>query len=254
MLDDNRKFRAKRPIQSFLKGLTPPLLWDLPRRLKKRRRKFYGLNGIDKRLAELLPHRDGYFVELGANDGISQSNTLYFERERNWRGVLVEPVPHNYLRCRANRSSRTRVFCNACTSFDYEGRFVEIAYSNLMSSPLGLESDVPEPVEHAREGKQYLDAAEEVFTFGAIARPLNDLLIEAEAPAMIDLLSLDVEGAEIAVLKGIDHTRFRFKYLCIESRGRAKLEDYLRQNGYEFFEQLTHHDYLFADRSNQPRK
>lgn len=80
-----------------------------------------------------------------------------------------------------------------------------------------------------------------------MATPLQTLLDTAGAPKTIDLLSLDVEGAEIEVLKGIDHTRTRFRYLCIESRNSEKLTQYLTEHGYLFIALLSHHDYLFAD-------
>jgi hypothetical protein len=61
------------------------------------------------------------------------------------------------LKCLANRSKKNQIFCNACVSFEFKDRFVEIAFSNLMSSPIGLESDVLDPVSHAESGKQFLD-------------------------------------------------------------------------------------------------
>jgi FkbM family methyltransferase len=234
-------------LRSYTRKLRPRALWRSLKHLVDPKSQYYGLHEIDRKLEALLDYDGGYFVELGANDGIAQSNTLHMERHRGWRGVLVEPVPHNYLRCCANRSPRNRIFCNACVSFDYKERFVEIVFSNLLSVPLGLESDIENPREHADFGKQFLGEGERVFTFGAVARPLNDLLIEADAPRSIDLLSLDVEGAELEVLKGVDHTRFRFKYLCIESRSKDKLVEYLAAQGYELVEPLTHHDYLFRD-------
>ncbi len=71
----------------------------------------------------------------------------------------------------------------------------------------------------------------------------------ATAPHSIDFLSLDVGGAELEVLKGIDHATVRFKYMCIECRDIAKLTNYLNPLGYELKEKLSVHDYLFADRS-----
>jgi hypothetical protein len=102
---------------------------------------------------------------------------------------------------------------------------------------------------HAESGKQYLEFTDEVFTFGSVAKTLTDILRTAKAPRSIDFLSLDVEGAEIEVLKGIDHTAYRFKYMCIECRDIAKLTDYLALLGYDLKEKLSVHDYLFADRS-----
>jgi len=115
-----------------------------------------------------------------------------------------------------------------------------------MSSPLGLESDIENPFSHAESGSKFLHPTDKTFVFGALARPLNSLLIEANAPCLIDLLSLDVEGAEIEVLKGIDHSQFKFKYLCIETRSKDSLISYLASVGYRYIEQLSGHDYLFS--------
>jgi FkbM family methyltransferase len=212
-------------------------------------RRYYGLNNLDEKLERWLNYDGGYFVELGANNGVDQSNTLYFEKYRNWRGVLVEPTPHNFLACKKSRSSASSVYCNACTSFDFPDKYVDIAYSNLMSTPLGLDSDLEDPMAHAALGRQFLAPTDENFVFGALATPLNTLLEQANAPATIDLLSLDVEGAELDVLRGVDHGRFRFKYLCIESRSKDRVDAYLSEVGYTLLEQLTVHDYLFADRT-----
>jgi len=193
-------------MKELVKQLLPPLLTELLKRAKYLRPHYFGLDNLDQKLERYLDFDGGYFVELGANDGLHQSNTLYYERYRGWRGVLVEPIPHNYLLCRAHRSRDTHIFCNACTSFDYKEKFVELVYSNLMSASIGLESDVLDPFAHARRGKILLGPTEANFVFGSPARPLNSILTEVNAPQLIDFLSLDVEGAEIDVLKGIDHT------------------------------------------------
>jgi FkbM family methyltransferase len=242
----------KTKLRSYTRKLRPRVLWRSLQHFVDPKSQYYGLHGLDRKLEALLDYDGGYFVELGANDGVAQSNTLHMERHRGWRGVLVEPVPHNYLRCCENRSAENRIFCNACVSFDYGERFVEIVYSNLLSAPVGLESDIEDPRQHADFGRQFLAEGERVFTFGAVARPLNDLLLEAGAPRSIDLLSLDVEGAELDVLKGVDHAHFRFKYLCIESRSKDKLVEYLAAQRYELVEALTHHDYLFRDATPPP--
>lgn len=62
--------------------------------------KYFSINEIDIKIEKYLNFDNGFFVELGANDGVNQSNSLYFEKYRNWKGVLVEPIPHNYLLCK----------------------------------------------------------------------------------------------------------------------------------------------------------
>ncbi|MBT8530894.1 FkbM family methyltransferase [Polynucleobacter paneuropaeus] len=240
-----------KPIRIVLKQLLPPIFWGIGRQIKQFRKRnqkhYFSINGLDQKLEKYLPKTGGFFVELGANDGINQSNTLYFERYKGWRGVLIEPTPHNYLKCLANRLAENHIFCNACVSFDYSDRFVEIVFANLMSSPVGLESDVKDPVSHAHSGRQFLESTDQIFTFGAIAKTLNTILLESQSPKKIDLLSLDVEGAEIEVLKGIDHHQYRFSYLCIECRDLDKLSAYLLQHDYQMIDQLSSHDYLFKD-------
>ena len=212
--------------------------------------RYFSINGLDRKLEKYVDYDGGYFVELGANDGVRQSNSLYFERYRGWKGVLVEPVPHNFIACCRNRSPQNSIFCAACVSFGYSDEFVRIAYSNLMSAPMTLDSDIPNPKGHAQIGQQFLGKGETVIEFGAVARTLNSLLVEAEAPAIIDFLSLDVEGAELEVLKGVDHRAFRFKYLLVECRDLPRLSAYLEQQGYRFVEALSSQDYLFVDDGN----
>ena len=98
------------------------------------------------------------------------------EKFRNWSELLIEPTPHNYLSCRKHRSPETSVYCNACVSFEYTDKFVEIAYSNLMSTPIGVESDISSLLDHANDGKKFLRPTDHIFTFGAIAIPLNNIL------------------------------------------------------------------------------
>jgi FkbM family methyltransferase len=209
--------------------------------------KYSGLNQLDRKLEKYVDYDNGYFVELGANDGINQSNSLYFERHRNWSGLLIEAVPQNFVKCRQNRSQRSTVYCAACVSFDYDQEFLRIAYSNLMSAPVSSRSDIQDPRAHAKLGSQYLQNSETNFEFGAVARTLNFLLLEARAPKQIDFLSLDVEGFEQEVLKGVDHQEFRFKYILVECRDFDRMSAYLSGNGYRFVEKMSVHDYLFED-------
>ena len=73
------------------------------------RLRYFSLNNLDMKMETYLDFNNGYFVELGANDGVNQSNTLYFEKFRAWHGVLIEPYLPNFNRLIRNRSSAN--FC-----------------------------------------------------------------------------------------------------------------------------------------------
>ena len=215
-------------------------------------RRYHGLHGLDLKMRRHLDFDRGYFVEVGANDGVSQSNTLHYERHRGWRGVLVEPSHANYFKCRANRSPETRVFCAACVPFGYPERFVPMLYANLMSVSELDGSDLPDPRGHVESGRKYLAPQEDVVAYGAIPRTLNEILLEADAPEVVDFFSLDVEGSELAVLQGIDHARFRFRHLLVECRGLPRMDAFLASHGYRHLEQLSEHDHLFVDARRSP--
>jgi FkbM family methyltransferase len=207
---------------------------------------YFGLHELDRQIGKYLDFDGGYFVELGANDGRFQSNTLHYEQYRSWSGVLVEPSPDLCRRCRENRSPRNHIVNAACVSFGYTEPSVGMIYSNAMSVSLNVETDIGDPAAHAELGRQFLRPDETVFEFEAPARTLNSILLEAKAPKVIDFLSLDVEGSEIEVLKGVDHETFRFRYLLIECRDIARLSDYLKSARYCLVEKFNEHDYLFA--------
>lgn len=208
-------------------------------------KKYYGLNGLDQKLELFLDFDNGYFVELGANDGVNQSNTFYFEQSRGWKGVLIEPVLHNFIKCKAARSPENFFQCAACVGFDYKEETLRLHYSNLMTTPAGISTDCPDPEAQARGGYQYIPAHERDIVIHAPARTLQSILLEAQAPRVIDLLSLDVEGGEMEVLKGIDHSRFQFRFLLVECRRIDQLQEFLAPKGYSLVEKLSFHDYLF---------
>ena len=81
-----------------------------------------------------------------------------------------------------------------------------------------METDISDPYVHQKIGLNFLPDNTSDLRFVAPAATLNKLLIETNAPSLIDLLVLDVKGADIEVFEGIDHRIFKFKYMCIESR------------------------------------
>ena len=206
---------------------------------------YFAINQLDKQLEQYVNYDNGFFVELGANDGISQSNSLYFEIKRNWSGVLIEPTPHNFLLCKEHRSAKNYIFCNACVSFDYKEKYVDIKYANLMSISENLELDLEDKDSHIQSSNKFLSNNEDVFSFGATAVTLNSILEKSKAPKEIDFLSLDVEGAELEVLKGIDFDKFSFKFMLIEVRDIKRMESFLLQHGYLLEKKFSTHDYLF---------
>ena len=82
--------------------------------------------------------------------------------------------------------------------------------------------------------------------FGALAKTLTSILEDSNSPQKIDFMSLDVEGAELAVLLGLDFDRYHIKYILVECRDIDALQVFLSSKKYTLIEKLSYHDYLFA--------
>jgi FkbM family methyltransferase len=237
-------------IKRLFKKIIPPAIWDYFRYIKFKiiKSNNFAPYSIDKKLEKYLDYKYGYFVELGANDGYTESNTLSLEIKKSWRGVLVEPAPTQFLNCCYYRSRPgNHLFCNACVPFTYDKKYVDIQYANLMSVSENLSTEIKDVEKHLISGRAHLINTARSIQFGAAARTLSSILDESNAPKLIDFLSLDVEGVELAVLKGIDFDKYKFKYMLIECRNFSVIEKFLKKYGYKKIDKFTHHDYLFTN-------
>lgn len=207
---------------------------------------YLALNGLDRKLERYLDFDGGVFVEAGANDGVTQSNSYYFEKIRGWTGLLVEPVPALAAACRQNR--RARVVEAALVDTAAPGATVELHYAGLMSTVTGALGDEAATARHVEAGLavQQLPAASRLTV---PARTLSALLDEAGFTRPVDLLCLDVEGGEPGALNGIDFARHAPRYICVEARDPAAIAAVLEPR-YRLQEVLTelgtHRDLLYT--------
>lgn len=205
---------------------------------------------LHARIKARFAGRPGTFFEVGANNGVEASNTAYLERYCGWRGILVEATPHKFVECVRNRR-RADVIHAALTPKAFDAAFIEITYSNLMSITALSEISIDT---HVAAGAGFLGTESRLSgtKFLAPARTVDAILAERGYPE-IDFFSLDVEGAELQVLKGIDFSRSRPRHFLIEARDPAVIGAFMTQHGYRMAEQLSHHDYLFVDERAQPK-
>jgi len=206
--------------------------------------RFHALNMLDKKLLQWLDYRDGFFIECGANDGVTQSNTLFFERYRGWRGLLVEPVPELAAKCRKNRPDAIVEQCALVADCD-RGKSINFTYCDLMTTADGALGGAENVQEHISVGAKVQSI--EPYRFEAIGCPLSDLL-ERHHVDHVDLFSLDVEGAESAVLDGLDLKRHAPKLILVETRSQPEVDSRLLPR-YELVGKLSVHDLLYRLRS-----
>ena len=185
-------------------------------------RRSYSLNQLDTKLNQYINFPGGNFVEVGANDGIAQSNTLYYEKYMGWTGLLVEAIPDLAEKCRQNRPGCIVENC-ALVAFDYPYKVTEMNYCNLMSCASGAFNNTAIAYQHIEAGIKHLKTGEHPYKISVPAKPLSAVL-DSHNLIHIDLLSLDVEGYEVEVLRGIDFNRHAPTYLLIEVRPELRDE------------------------------
>lgn len=190
-------------------------------------------------LLQYLNFDGGFFVEAGANDGYRQSNTYYLERFRGWTGVLVEPIPELWERC---KRERPRSRCINCALVDDAAATprVTLRYDDLGSHVLGSREAAAKPGCTCWGWDNGYDV--DVDT-----RRLGDVLDEMSAPR-VDFLSLDVEGYEEVVLAGLELEVRQPTYILVEAFDQAARRPSLERmfaGRYELLAQPTNKDLLF---------
>lgn len=231
----------------------------LDRSLAGARRRFYNLDGpwyrrgvaeavgskrysrpalfdMDRKLEALVPQRGGTFLEAGAHDGYTQSNTYFLERHRGWSGILVEPVPELRVKCERRRP-HAQVFGCALVGPEHDSPDVAIHFGDLMST-IGETT-------HAASGLSVIGRG--AYSVSVPARTLSSVLDEATI-GPVDLMILDLEGHELDVLRGLDRDRHAPRHLVVEALDRSAQQPALGAAlapDYEFVEALSDYDLLY---------
>lgn len=207
----------------------------------------YGLHGIDDKLLKYLDFKSGFFIEAGANDGISQSNTALYEFEYNWTGLLIEPNAKKFFECKKIR--RNSIVENyALVSDNYcddviSGNFNEDGYAESLMAMVYDNGDWVDG--HLLEHKNNI--SNNLTEVPAIT--LNNLLVKHNI-TKINFVSLDVEGYEISVLNGFDLKKYKPDYIMIETttfdNRRKVIFDYMHDHDYIIIDEVSCNDVLFA--------
>ena len=150
---------------------------------KKINKMYYSQSNQDKWVVEFLKFKkNGYFIELGAYDGIQTSNTYYMEKNLGWEGLCVEANPRVYESLIKNRTSKN----------------INVALNNYVG--------------------ECFFTNDKITTTGirVSCNTLDNILKENNCPKDIDYLSIDIEGYEYIVLKDFNFKEWNIGLMTVE--------------------------------------
>lgn len=203
--------------------------------------KFYSQFGEDRLLYKLFNKKiDGICVEVGGYDGITGSNTYFFE-ELGWRCLIIEPMPD---------------FCKKIISCR-KSEVVEIAASDVKGE---TKFYVAEGVETLSTMKYDASHFERIFKDGAhgireiqVKTDLLDSIFQLKGFTNIDFLTLDVEGNEMSALRGMSFEGIRPRIMIIEDGSfgaNSEVYEFMLSKNYARFKRTGCNDW-YADKSDE---
>ena len=175
-------------------------------------------------------YKNGFYVDVGAHDGISFNNTLYFEKHNNWSGINIEPIKKVFDDLVMNRPNNINLNCAVCNN-DGETEFLcNTGYTEMIS---GIKDyfDVRHLQRLQRENKQHGSITEVIKVE---TKKLETILSENDI-SHINYLSIDVEGAEFEVIKSINFDKVFIDVIGFENNYNdvsIPIVEYLNNKGF----------------------
>ena len=220
--DDNKKIEAHKIYKQVLekipnlqdgekpyvvRGIIRKRIWDCLRKLGQNS-DYFSEAGQDMLIKDnfFKNNKSGFFVEIGAYDGIEGSNCYHFEKFMNWEGIAVEASPLQFEKLKKNRNCK--LINLALGSENKQVEFYEVAEGFTQMSGINninFQNSLQRIKKNSDSKINKIDI--ECKTF--------DKLIPNDQ--IIDLISIDIEGNELDVLKSIDFDKYQIKVIILEN-------------------------------------
>ncbi len=175
---------------------------------------YYSQYGQDEYIwRQLLGGRrnGGVFCEIGAADGVRNSNTYFFEKELGWKGYCIDPNPLLFEKLKSQRSAKcfNCGIASKCGTLEFlrvDGSGEQLSCFRDYASADHLRAI---EAERLNGGSAVQSILVDVLPFDKFA---SENLISC-----IDLLSIDAEGMERQILSTIDFTSVDIRVIAVEA-------------------------------------
>jgi FkbM family methyltransferase len=183
---------------------------------------------------------NGIFVEVGGLDGKRHSNTYLLETKFNWSGLIIEPSPSLFLKLQKNRKCYTENYLVG----EKNEENVDFLYIENEKGPDGLQGIYKNyNINHINRINKELKITNTKSKIIKKKMIPIQFLFDKYNLINIDYFSLDVEGSELEVLKGINFEKMNIKIFGIEfnypkSNKSKEILKLLKENKYIFLKKL----------------
>lgn len=155
-------------------------------------------------------NKNGIFVDVGAASGTNGSNSYFFEKNLGWNGVCIEPIPSSYSILRKER----KCLCfNSCAYDRFD--VVDFTITNGFVELSGISDEYNDKHLQRIECERNNHKGQVNEKIKVLTAPLQ-WYIDSAGYKIIDLLSIDTEGSEFSVIKGIDFEKTHINVICFE--------------------------------------
>jgi FkbM family methyltransferase len=224
----------------FVKSLINVPNWNSERNLNNKNKKDFSQIGQSKYIDSLLGSKmNGFFVEAGGYTGEDLSNSLFFELERNWTGILIEAVPSLYKQIISKNRKSFSINCCIANKRPFVAKF-QIA--GPLSNRISLinehfQNRVDKDIGTRKKTIIYVPC----FSLYTILKAINI--------NKVDYFSLDVEGGELEVLKGINFNKIQINTFSVEHNNyqehKIKIRQFLESQNYKLTKDVGDGDSYF---------
>lgn len=169
-------------------------------------------------LAYFNNKKDGFFIDIGAFDGVSISNTYALE-QLGWSGACIEPLPDQFNNLQKNRKCDLYNVA-LCDKDDSDMEFISAdGYSGFEDTMTNGNKLLVNTDKNSK--KIYV----KTMTF-------NRLMQNYPNRTHVNYMSIDVEGGELAILKTINFTKYTFDMITVENNRKPEVDNYMNKKGY----------------------
>jgi FkbM family methyltransferase len=144
-------------------------------------------------------YKEGFYVDVGAHDGVSLNNTLYFEKNNNWHGINIEPIKGVFDMLAENRPSDVNINCAVCNRDGEADFYLNEGYTEMLSGI--IENYDARHLERLMNENTEKSATTQIVK---VNTKRLETIFDEQGVSHINYLSIDVEGAEFEVLKSIN--------------------------------------------------